>query len=136
MEVNTDNTQDIRNGLKTNSIELPIEIVSRNKIDKMHWSKKAKLRDTYQLLVRNQMTLNKITKVDDGQKCGLVLIGYRKRSLDFDNFVGGCKQLIDALSREGFIWDDNMKYLGIPTFIQEKCEDTEPYVAITRSIIK
>ena len=59
---------------------MPIEIVSRNKIDKMHWSKKAKLRDTYQLLVSNQMTLNKITKVDDGQKCGLVLIGYRKRS--------------------------------------------------------
>ncbi len=113
-------------------IKLPIEIISRNQIDKYHWSKKAKLRDSYQLLVRNQMTLNKIQKVDEGQKCGLVLIGYRKRSLDFDNFVGGCKQLIDALSREGFIWDDNMKYLGIPTFIQEK---GEPSVTIIRSIL-
>jgi len=118
--------------LKINSIEIPIEIISRNQIDKMHWAKKAKLRDTYQLLVRNQMALNKIERVEDGQKCGLVLIGYRKRSLDFDNFVGGCKQLIDALTREGFIWDDNMKYLGIPTFIQEK---GEPSVTITRSIL-
>lgn len=81
------------------------------------------------------MTLRKIKKVETGQKCSLVIIGNRKRELDFDNFVGGCKQLIDALAREGFIWDDDMKHLGIPKFIQEKCKKgIEPHTLIIRKI--
>ena len=116
-------------------IELPIEIKSRNIIDKMHWSQKGKLRNIYQLLIRNQMNLKKIKLVENETVCGLVIIGSRKRSLDFDNFVGGCKQLVDALSRERFIWDDNYKYLGIPKFIQHKCKKGEdPKTVIMRNI--
>ena len=123
--------------MQVNTIEIPIEIISRNKLDRYHWSKKTKLRNQYQLLIRNQMTLKKINKVKVGQICSLVIIGYRKRELDFDNFVGGCKQLIDALSREQYIWDDDMKHLGIPKFIQQKCKKgKEPYTLIMRKIKK
>ena len=103
-------------------------------MDRNHWSKKTKLRNTYQQLVRNQMKLNNIKKVKVGQVCSIVITGTRRRELDFDNFVGGCKQLIDALSRERFIWDDDMKHLGIPKFIQNKCKKgEEPSVLIIRS---
>jgi len=123
--------------MQIDTIEIPVEIISRNGIDKYHWSKRGKLRDKYQLLIRNKMTLGKIKPVKVGQVCSLVIIGYRKRELDFDNFVGGCKQLIDALSRERFIWDDDMKHLGIPKFIQQKCEKgKEPYTLIMRKIKK
>ena len=82
------------------------------------------------------MNLLKIKKVDIGQVCSLVIIGNRKRELDFDNFVGGCKQLIDALSRERFIWDDDMKHLGIPRFIQQKCsKGIDPFVTIYRKLV-
>lgn len=115
------------------NINIPIEIKSRNQIDKWHWSKKTHLRQEYQLLVRNQMSIMKISKVKEGTKCGLVIIGTRKRELDFDNFVGGCKQLVDAMVHEGFIWDDDSKHLGIPKFIQQKCEKgEEPSVHIIR----
>ena len=86
------------------------------------------------MLVRNQMRLNNIKKVKVGQVCSIVITGTRRRELDFDNFVGGCKQLIDALSRERFIWDYDMKHLGIPKFIQNKCKKgEEPSVLIIRS---
>lgn len=121
--------------LAVNYIKIPIEVISRNKLDRQHWSKKTKLRNMYQLLIRNQMKLNKIKKVEPGAVCNLVVIGYRKRELDFDNFVGGCKQLIDACSQEQYIWDDDTKHLGIPTFIQRKCEKgVEPYTMILRTI--
>ena len=34
-----------------------------------------------------------------------------KRRIDYDNLWGGVKQLIDAMSNEGFIFDDCFTYL-------------------------
>ena len=83
------------------------------------------------------MSLNKIKRVTEPTVFNLVIIGVRKRELDFDNFVGGCKQLVDALTHEGFIWDDDMKHLGIPKFIQEKCaKGKKPHVMIMRKEAK
>ena len=36
-----------------------------------------------------------------------------KKLLDYDNLVGGCKQLLDACSEEKLIWDDAPKYLDL-----------------------
>jgi len=83
------------------------------------------------------MSLNKIKRVTKPTVFNLVIIGVRKRELDFDNFVGGCKQLVDALTHEGFIWDDDMKHLGIPKFIQRKASKGEsPCVSIIRNEAK
>ena len=118
-----------------NSIAIDIEIISRNRIDKYHWAKKKALRQQYQILVRNQMTLYQVERLTKPTKCGLVIIGKRKRMLDFDNFVGGCKHLVDALTHEGFIWDDDSKHLGIPKFVQQKCDKKEnPSTIIMRTV--
>ena len=117
------------------SITLPICVQSRNKLDKMHWAARHRLRNQYCLLVRNQMRLNKIKKSEPGQVYSIAILTFRKyRIRDYDNLVGGLKQLLDALSKEGFIWDDDTNYIGNPKVSQQgsKIEST----IITRKLIK
>ena len=92
---------------------LPITIKSRNVLDRQHWAKKSVLKKEYALLIRNQMRLNNIEEVTEPKKLNLNIVSTRKRLLDYDNLVGGCKQLIDALADEGFIWDDCPRFLHL-----------------------
>ena len=81
----------------------------------MHWAARHRLKKEYSLLVRNQMRLNKIPKADTGDVYQLSILTFRKyRIRDHDNLIGGCKQLLDALSSEAFIWDDDTKFIGKP----------------------
>ena len=117
------------------TITIPITIESRNKLDKMHWASKRRLRQTYCLLVRNQMRLNGIPKAEDRSKYNVGILVFRRyRIRDYDNLVGGCKQLLDALSKEGFIWDDDTNYIGIPKITQQQSKVDS--VIITREYIK
>ena len=54
-----------------------------------------------------------IKESEIGERFKLTIISYRKRLLDYDNLVGGCKQLLDACSEEKLIWDDAPKYLDL-----------------------
>ena len=59
------------------------------------------------------MKLRKIREAEIGEKFTLTIISYRKKLLDYDNLIGGCKQLLDACSDEKLIWDDAPKYLDL-----------------------
>tara|TARA_R110002020_G_scaffold474490_3_gene706072 strand:- start:24 stop:407 length:384 start_codon:yes stop_codon:yes gene_type:complete len=116
-------------------ITLPVCVQTRNKLDQMHWAARHRLKKEYSLLVRNQMRLNKIPKAGTGDVYKLSILTFRKyRIRDYDNLVGGCKQLLDALSSEAFIWDDDTLYIGKPKVAQQhaKIEST----IITRKLIK
>ena len=89
---------------------LPIIIKSRNVLDRQHWAKKSMLKKEYALLIRNQMRLNKHTFAEQ-QKYEITIKSNRKKLLDYDNLVGGCKHLIDALIEEKFIFDDSPEYI-------------------------
>tara|TARA_Y100000593_G_C4308588_1_gene337119 strand:- start:1059 stop:1442 length:384 start_codon:yes stop_codon:yes gene_type:complete len=120
---------------KVEHITLPVSVNTRNKLDQMHWAVRHRLKKTYELLVRNQMRLNKVKKAEPGDVYELSILTFRKyRIRDYDNLVGGCKQLLDALSGEAFIWDDDTKYIGKPKIEQQhsKIEST----IITRKLIK
>ena len=93
-------------------IALPIKVESRNILDRQHWAEKRRNKKTYALLIRNQMRLRKIPKAKE-EKHTLIITSYRKRRLDPDNLVGGCKQLIDALVDEEFIFDDSSEYIDL-----------------------
>ena len=93
-------------------ITLPIKVESRNKLDRQHWAVKRRSKQQYALFIRNQMRLKKI-KAAEKKKYKLVILSYRKKKLDWDNLVGGCKHLIDALIEEGFIFDDNPDYIDL-----------------------
>ena len=93
-------------------IEIPVRVKSRNVLDRQHWAIKRKDKKEYALLIRNQMRLNKIPLADK-KKYRLVIISFRKKKLDYDNLIGGCKHLIDALIDEKFIYDDSPDYIDL-----------------------
>ena len=92
---------------------LDVIIKSRNVLDRLHWAAKGRLKQEYALLIRNQMRLGGYAEIKEPKKLNLEIVSYRKRLLDYDNLVGGCKQLIDAMIDEGYIWDDSPKYLDL-----------------------
>jgi Holliday junction resolvase RusA-like endonuclease len=103
---------------------IPITIKSRNVLDKLHWAKKSMLKKEYALLIRNQMRLNAIYEIATDRKYTVEIVSYRKKLLDWDNLVGGCKQLIDAMIDENFIWDDSPKYVDLK--IRQKLNSDVP----------
>ena len=110
----------------SDTIKIPSKIESRNVIDRLHWSTKSNLRKTYQLFIRQQMSHYRLKKAEPGEKFILELTTFRKRRIaDHDNLVGGAKQMIDALVHEGFIWDDDTKFIGKPSIAQAKAGKEE-----------
>jgi len=59
----------------------------------------------------------------------VIFRSFRKRLLDHDNLVGGCKYLLDSLERVGLIVNDSEKYVEV-SYFQQKCkhERTEIYL--------
>lgn len=110
------------------TIKIPHKIFSRNQTNQEHWSIKTKRKKEYKLLIRNQMTLNKFQKAKTGEKILVSIKSHRKRLLDHDNL--DIKSLLDAMSEEGFIWDDAPKYIGEP--LLEQVKDGSEAITIMR----
>ena len=102
---------------------------SRNQLDKMHWAEKRLLKKQYALLIRHKMKKKSITKWGSVPRLDLIIVCHRKRKLDFDNLVGGLKQLIDALHCEGFIFDDADDYVKMHI---SQVKDDDERIEITR----
>ena len=96
----------------TDIIELPLKIESRNVLDKQHWAVKRESKGLWALFIRNQMKLRGIEKAKC-KKYKIYILSYRKKKLDYDNLVGGCKQLLDAMTDEQFIFDDSPDYIDL-----------------------
>lgn len=122
------------------TIKIPMTVHSRNKIDQMHWSEKRKLRQDYQIFVRQQMSHFRYAKAEPEEMFSIDITACRIREIkDHDNLVGGCKQLIDALSNELFIWDDESKYIGMPNIRQHKLtgvnKEEGDFILVSRSTL-
>lgn len=113
------------------TIEIDHRVFSRNKIDKMHWAEKGRLKGQYRILIRNQMKLNKIKETDS--RCKIIINCYVKRMMDMDNVWGGLKQFIDALCTENFVWDDSHTFLEIKQIKQIKSKDAK--IVVSRLIL-
>lgn len=83
---------------------------SLNEVNKMHWSQRNKMRGQWQWLVRAAVLNDKVTVVQH-QKARVTIERYGPRRLDHDNLVGGAKQLMDSIVREGFVVDDSPEHL-------------------------
>ena len=106
-------------------------VFSRNKIDKMHWAEKGRLKGQYRILIRNQMRLNKIKETES--KCKIIINCYVTRLMDLDNVISGLKQFIDALCTENFIWDDAPAWLEIKQIKQFKSKEAK--IVVSRLIL-
>ena len=116
-------------------IIIPVVPKSLNQLLRSHWSYKGKLKREYQLLVVNQMRLNKIRKTEIGEAWNVTIYSYRTKLLDMDNLVGGCKPILDALSMESFIWDDSDAYL-LCRYFQKTAPKGRRYTEIIREKIE
>ena len=114
------------------TIEIDHRVYSRNTIDRKHWAAKSRLKGQYQILVRNQMKLNKIKRTEG--KCKIIINCYVKRMMDMDNVWGGLKQFIDALCSENFIWDDSPTWLQIDQVKQIKSKEAK--IVVSRLILE
>lgn len=87
------------------AIEIPMPSPSLNRLQRMHWAQRSNLRDQYETLLRlassprHRCFRRELRKVR--------IERHAVRFLDHDNFVGGCKPLVDALTRARLIWDDS-----------------------------
>ena len=92
-------------------LTIPLSVPSLNKVFRWHWAKKLRLRKTYQIYIRSAMNKLKYRKTKKKEAFELVITTTVKRKYDYDNLVGGAKILVDALVREGFIYDDSPLYV-------------------------
>ena len=113
------------------TLHIDHRVFSRNKIDKMHWAEKGRLKGQYRILIRNQMRLNKIKETES--KCKIIINCYVTRLMDLDNVISGLKQFIDALCTENFIWDDAPAWLEIKQIKQFKSKEAK--IVVSRLIL-
>ena len=80
------------------------KILSRNELDKMHWSKRHREREQWAVAIRFEGFGGRVPQADGPMKINI--LSNRSRKLDYDNLVGGCKPILDALKKLGAIVDD------------------------------
>lgn len=92
-------------------IEIPMPTPSLNRLQRMHFHARKRLRDQYERICRARAS--SLHRARPGEHKCIRIERHAARELDHDNFVGGCKPLVDALNRAGLIWDDNPKHLRV-----------------------
>ena len=98
--------------IRSDILVLPLKIKSLNEILKQHWATRRKSKQEYALFIRNQMRLKNIPKAKC-KKYYIKILSYRKKLLDYDNLVAGCKGLLDAMIDENLIHDDSPDYVNV-----------------------
>lgn len=87
--------------------------ISQNKLNKLHWSAvrgRGGYRDEWYWHVKLAIgTHNKPRE----EFCYVRIVRIAKRHLDQDNFIGGCKYLLDGLREFGHIKDDSTKCVKV-----------------------
>jgi hypothetical protein len=92
------------------NLEVPIEIMSQNVLERQHWTARNKFRTNSAVMLRLAMD----PKHHAGGPRTVELVTYRKRLItDHANLVGGSKPFVDAMVRVGLLVDDNDKMARI-----------------------
>lgn len=103
------------------TIEIEIGIKTANQLIREHWRNRKRSKGIWKMFIRKAMRHQKLKDATKGQKFKLKIIHVRpakKQIRDYDNLIFGFKVGMDALTEEGFIWDDSMAFIGIPKHAQ------------------
>lgn len=105
---------------------------SLNVTVRRHWSANHRLRTHWGWLVRiAHLPVRTAPWGADAVLRGQVTIErYGRRELDYDNFVGGCKPLIDGLVAEGILTDDSPEHVSV-TYLQHRAVDGKEQTVVT-----
>lgn len=125
---------------------------SHNAMKRWHWAKYSKFRDGLQWKIRQQLLTMRVkapwqrlvpindrgTIVSrknggmfehDAAKTQLTITRHSAGELDYGNLVGGCKPLLDALVREGLIFDDSPTWLD-DAYAQKPAKQKQGYTEV------
>lgn len=79
-----------------------------------------KERDAWGWLLKLAMGERHIPRANERRRLAITrIIGPREREYDYDNLVGGCKALLDAMVKAGLVLNDNARWLTA-TYAQER----------------
>jgi hypothetical protein len=93
-------------------LTIPLETPSQNTRDHQHWRARHRHRQQCEKAITAAwLHAGAPAKPPTGLHVELVVESYRWAQLDHANLVGGCKGLVDALVRQGFLTDDRVEYL-------------------------
>ena len=99
---------------------------SLNQLLGMHWAARSNLSKQYEIAVK--LLARGIPKATGKRR--LTIERHGKRSLDKDNAYGGCKLLVDAIKRLGFIVDDSPKHCELEVVQVKLGKREKPHTVI------
>jgi len=86
------------------------KVESLNVMLKLHWSKRYKLRNEWE---REIWALFNGKVPRSNCKMDIKITSCRKKMIDQDNFVGGCKPILDSMKKLGLIVDDSAAWVKV-----------------------
>lgn len=98
------------------TLDIPAATPSNNKLLRMHWRAKEKIRADWQWMVKAAV-LNDRIRVTSVDHAHVTIARFGPKLLDMDNFIAGTKYLMDSLVKEGFMADDSPAHLTA-TYVQ------------------
>jgi hypothetical protein len=84
---------------------------SLNKVLRMHWAKKGKLRDSWTMMIKGALLPIRPPQGVQKAKMRVVITFYNARAYDRDNAFGAGKVIFDVLRRLNLIFDDRPEWL-------------------------
>lgn len=91
---------------------------SQNEYQRWHWARRGKYRDVARLILRSQLGRMRLPEAPRPIRAVVRFIRVGPRAIDFDNYVGGAKPIVDALRMEKILHDDSPRWVeGI--YLQE-----------------
>lgn len=99
-------------------VEIPVEIKSMNYFTWKRWYVYAGYKKRIFNALKKNLGKNESTE-STRKKKKITIVSYRVRTLDYDDFVGGCKPIPDCLKELGWIVDDSPKFVEV-NYIQKK----------------
>lgn len=106
---------------------LPLEPPSQNIVAQNKGAGRGKykrIRDSYEILLSNQRVLQKIARAKGRRRVLITrLYSGHGQERDMGNIVGGCKPLLDAMTRARLIVDDKPRFIEAHYF-QERAKES------------
>lgn len=117
------------------AIVLPHLSLSHNVLLRMHYRQRAKHRDELCMWVRLAVLKAKTwPRETPAGKMQVRVDRFGPRLLDYDNFVGGCKPLLDALVLERVIRNDNPAY--VEATYRQTCVTGQSRLLAPRTLVR
>lgn len=104
------------------SFLIPLEVLSQNKTDRMHWAARGRMLRMWQGQLAARMRPGTLDYARGKRR--MTITAWRKRLItDRANMIGGCKLVVDAVVRAGLLVDDNDAMAEIH-YIQEALRES------------